>query len=295
MPRVRMVLLIAFFSSVGIAQPQPAFVTADWLSGHLRDSNVVVLHVSFSRPEYRLGHIPGARFLWYEWLAVSTPDASTEMPPPAQADTVLEGLGISERSNVVLCYSGNNLTTAARVYLALSYFGLGARTSILDGGLEAWKSEKRPLSQETPVIARTQLSLRTNPEVIVDAEMVRAALHDPGVAVIDARDRRFFDGMGGSLGRTGHIPGAKSIPYSSVVDTTTRLKSRSSLEQIFAAAGLSKGTRLLVYCHVGQQACVVYAVARSLGYEAAVYDGSFQDWSLRGEEYPVERIEPAKK
>jgi thiosulfate/3-mercaptopyruvate sulfurtransferase len=295
MSNLRMILLFALFSPVGLAQPQPVFVTTDWLSGHLRDSNLVVLHVSFSRPEYRLGHIPGARFLWYDWLAVSTPDASTEMPPPAQADTVLEGLGLSERSTIILCYSGNNLTSAARVYLALSYFGLGARTSILDGGLEAWKSEKRPLSQETPVIARTELSLRANPAVIVDAEMVRATLHDPGVAIIDARDKRFFDGMGGSVARTGHILGAKSIPYSSVVDTTTRLKSRTSLEQIFADAGLSKGTRLVVYCHVGQQACVVYAVARSLGYEAAVYDGSFQDWSLRGEEYPVERIEPVKK
>jgi thiosulfate/3-mercaptopyruvate sulfurtransferase len=220
MSNLRMILLFALFSPVGFAQPQPTFVTADWLSGHLRDSNVVVLHVSFSRPEYRLGHIPGARFLWYDWLVVSTPDASTEMPPAAQADTVLEGLGVSEGSNVVLCYSGSNLTSAARVFLALSYFGLGERTSILDGGLEAWKSEKRALSQETPVIARTQLSLRTNPAVIVDAERVRAALHDPGVAIIDARDKRFVDGMGGSVARTGHILGAKSIPYSSVVDTT---------------------------------------------------------------------------
>jgi hypothetical protein len=72
-------------------------------------------------------------------------------------------------------------------------------------------------------------------------------------------------------------------------------KSRSSLEQIFADVGLSKGTRLVVSCHVGQQACVLYAVARSLGYQAAVYGGSFQDCNLRGEEYPVERIEPVKK
>lgn len=295
MSNVQKILLLALLSTVGRAQPQPTFVTTDWLSGHLRDSNVVVLHVAYSRPEYRLGHIPGARFLWYEWLAVSTPDASTEMPPPAQADSVLEGLGLSDRSTIDLCSSGNNLTAAARMFLALSYFGFGGRTSILDGGLEAWKSEKRALSQETPVIARTQLALRTNPGVIVDAEEVRAALHDPDVAVIDARDKRFFDGMGGSPARTGHILGAKSLPYSSVVDSTTRLKGRSSLEEIFAGAGLVKGTRLMVYCHVGQQACVVYAVARSLGYQAAVYDGSFQDWSLRGDEYPVERIEPVKK
>jgi thiosulfate/3-mercaptopyruvate sulfurtransferase len=295
MSHTRMILLLALFSSVGHAQPQPTFVTTEWLSGHLGDSNVVVLHVAFSRPEYRLGHIPGARFLWFDWLAVSTPDASTEMPPQAQADTVMEGLGISEHSTIVLCYSGSNITSAARVFLAFSYFGFGERTSLLDGGLEAWKAEKRPLSQETPAIARTHLALRTNPAVIVDAEKVRAALHDSGVAIIDARDKRFFDGMGGSIARTGHILRAKSIPYSSVVDTTTRLKDRTSLEQIFADAGLSKGTRLVVYCHVGQQACVVYAVARSLGYQAAVYDGSFQDWSLRGEEYPVERIEPTKK
>jgi thiosulfate/3-mercaptopyruvate sulfurtransferase len=285
----KLFVVMAAVSAAGWAQSAPVFVSPDWLSGHLGDPNLVILHVAFSRSEFKAGHIPGARFLWYDWLAVSTPDASTEIPPAAQADTVLGGLGITDSSRIIVCYSGTTITPAARVFLTLTYFGLGGRTSLLDGGLEAWKVARLPIAQDLPTSARTHLTLRTSPSVIVDAEQVRAALHDPRVVIVDARDVRFFNGMGGGLGRTGHIQGAKSIPFSAVVDSTTRTKDPAQLRKIFSEAGVSAGTKVYVYCHVGQQASLVFAVAHELGIEAAVYDGSFQDWSVRGEDYPVEK------
>lgn len=286
--------LALIFSSSAQSRKNPIFVSARWLAEHLHDPDLVVLHVAFTRPEYRLAHIPGARFLWYDWLSVSTPDASTEMPSPMQADSVLDGLGITDRSTIILCFAGSNVSTTTRIFLALSYFGLEDQTSILDGGLEMWRSEKLPVTSETPRVQRTHLSLHVNPSVITDAEGVKAVLDNPDVAIVDARDKRFFDGVGGSISRTGHIKGAKSIPFSAVLDSTNHLKSQSALERIFADAGIRKGMKVVTYCHVGQQATLVYAVAKELGYDAAVYDGSFQDWGLRGEDYPVERTEPQK-
>jgi len=129
-----LVLSLAF-SGHSESRRNPLFVSTQWLADHVQDPGLVVLHVGFSRPEYRLGHIPGARFLWYDWLAISTPDASTEMPGLAQADSVLEMLGISDSSTIVLCFTGSNLTTTTRMLLALTYVGFGDRTSVLDGGL----------------------------------------------------------------------------------------------------------------------------------------------------------------
>ena len=131
------------FILTSVATPQdrknPVFVSTQWLSEHLSDPNLVVLHVAFNRREYPTGHVPGARFLWFSWLAVSNPDASTEMPPVEQADTLLEGLGITTNSTIVLCFGGANVSPTTRMLLALSYFGFGNQTSVLDGGFEAWK------------------------------------------------------------------------------------------------------------------------------------------------------------
>jgi len=295
MKKFILVLLTVVSCSTAQTGVGRVFVSTEWLSSHLNDPNLVVLHVSFNRPEYQLAHIPGAKFLWYDWLVISTPDASTEMPAVTQADTVLESLGITDSSVIVLCFSGTNLSTTTRVFLALTYFGLGHQTSILDGGLEAWKSEKRPVSREIPSGRRTQITLQIDPSAIVDADRVKSALTDSGVVIVDARDKRFYDGAGGSISRTGHIKGAKSLPFSSVVDSTSRLKDLETIQKIFSDAGIRRDSKLFIYCHVGQQATLVYAAARKLGYDAAVYDGSFQDWSLRGEEYPVERPSTDKK
>jgi len=284
-------LCAACLMSAACAQPShsPVFVTTQWLANHLQDPDLVVLHVSFNRAEYRVGHVPGARFLWYDWLAISTPDNSTEMPPVAQADTVLEQLGVSNSSRLVLVFTGGNVSTTTRMYLALAYFGLGDRVSVLDGGFDAWKSEKRPVATDSPEYRNQDIELHVRPGEIVDADWVRTHLADPGVVIIDARDKRFYDGNGGGASRTGHIKGAKSIPFSSLADSTNRIKDVKALRHMFEEAGIKSGAKVVSYCHVGQQATVVYAVAKMLGYDAAVYDGSFQDWNTRGDGYPVEK------
>ncbi|HEY5614948.1 MAG TPA: rhodanese-like domain-containing protein, partial [Bacteroidota bacterium] len=265
----------------------PFFVSTQWLADNMKDPDIVVLHVSFGRREYDAGHIPGARFLWYNWLAESTPDLSTEMPAAEKVDTVLENFGITDRSKIVLYFTGQNITTTTRMLLAFSYFGFGDAISVLDGGFDAWKSENRTVSTETPVVRKTLLTLKTNPSVISDADWVKNNLTAPNVAIVDARTKNFYDGNGGGILRQGHIKGAKSIPYTAMLDSTARLKDIATLKKIFEDAGITPGTKVVTYCHVGQQATLVYAVAKMLGYDAAVYDGCFEDWNVRGEEYPV--------
>jgi thiosulfate/3-mercaptopyruvate sulfurtransferase len=271
----------------------PVFVSGRWLSERLSDRDLVVLHVGFNKNEYRLGHIPGARFLWYNSLAVSTPELSTEMPSLEQADSVLENLGISERSRIILYFTGANITTTTRMLLAFSYFGFEDQVSVLDGGFEAWKKGDYPVSTDEPDIKRSSLELRLRPSMITDADWVKDHLSDPSVVIVDARTRGFYDGIGGGVKRQGHIKGAVSIPYTALLDSTTKLKDVAVLKQLFEDAELRKGKRIVTYCHVGQQATLVYAVARLLGYDSTVYDGCFEDWNFRGDEYPV--VNPALK
>jgi thiosulfate/3-mercaptopyruvate sulfurtransferase len=181
------------------------------------------------------------------------------------------------------------------MFVTFDYLGLGHRTSILDGGLDRWKAENRAVTMEASSVSRTGLTIHPRPSVVVDAEWLRRNLEDPAVAVVDARDRRFYDGNGGGVVRTGHIKGARSVPFWSLVDSTNRLLDREALLKVFAEAGVPAGSMLVTYCHVGQQASFVYAVAQHLGWSPALYDGSFQDWNIRGDEYPVYKInQPVK-
>ena len=286
---VVLVLLLAVSTSFSQKRAIPLVVSSTWLSEHMNDPDLVVLQVAFNRAGYRTGHIPGARFLWYGGLAISTPDASTEMPPVEQADTLLEGLGITSRSNIVLVFGGSSVSITTRMLLAFSFFGLGDRVAFLDGGFEHWKSESRPVSTEAPVIKRGSVRLTLHPEVIATAEMIRDNPANPNVVIVDARDKNFYDGDGGGASRQGHIKGAKSIPFTTVVDSLNMFKETAVLQKIFEDSGIKRGKKVITYCHVGQQATVIYFVARLLGYDAAVYDGSFEDWNSRGDDYPVEK------
>jgi thiosulfate/3-mercaptopyruvate sulfurtransferase len=86
--------------------------------------------------------------------------------------------------------------------------------------------------------------------------------------------------------RKGHIPGAKSVPFTSPYTDKNELKPAAELRALFAAAGVKPGDTIIGYCHVGQQATAMLFAARSLGYKTVLYDGSFEDWAYNG--WPVE-------
>ena len=278
------------------ASPQPRvrgatdslLVTPAQLRERLTRGNVVLLHVG-ERFDYNAGHIPGARFLPYE--AISTPRTGglmLELPPAERLDSLFESLGVSDGSRIVLYWSQGWYSPTTRVFLTLDYLGLGDRTSILDGGLAAWKADGGPITAAIPPAARGTLTVHPRADVIVDARTVRASIGDTRVAVIDARDPRFYTGQAqGKHAREGHIPGAKNLPFNTLIDDNGAFKSRAALEKALDEAGATTDKRVISYCHIGQQATVVYFAARLLGRDARLYDGSWDEWS-RMSELPIE-------
>jgi thiosulfate/3-mercaptopyruvate sulfurtransferase len=154
--------------------------------------------------------------------------------------------------------------------------------------LPAWLAEKRPVTAETLAPKPGKFTPRPNPKLVVDSVWVSANLNKPNVAILDARDGKFYDGTEkGMMPRAGHIPRAKNISFGSLVEDSNKFKSPEALRQLFANAGVKGDQTVATYCHIGQQASLLYFVARYLGYDAHLYDGSFQDWSNRPE-MPVE-------
>jgi thiosulfate/3-mercaptopyruvate sulfurtransferase len=262
-------------------------VMPSWLAAHLHDPHLVVLHVASLRADYDSGHIPGARFLWPTWLAVNTPEQTSVMPPVETMVRVLRDLGIDNDSRIVICQTLGDVASAARMYITLERLGIGDRTSILDGGFEAWKAQGRPVSTERPPARRGRFVAHLKDDVVVDLNTVAAEYRDPRTRLIDGRSASSFNAPNRSFVRGGHIPGAKSIPYSALFDSTDRYVSVDSLTRCFAAAGVQPGDRVIAYCQVGRSACPVYVAAKMLGYDVRFYDGSFEEWS-RHKELPVE-------
>jgi len=291
--------LVLSFRASAQMQPQSdirrsLIVSTEQLARRLKDDSLVLLQVG-EKDEYTAAHIPGAQFI--QLADISTPRGqglALELPDTAQLKTTFEKLGVSNKSRIVVYFGKDWVTPTARVFLTLDYLGLGDRTSILDGGLPAWRAEGRPVTTEVHTAAPGKLTPRLNTKIVVDASWVNANLSKPGVMILDARAAKFYTGEEvGRMPRGGHIPGARSIPFDSVVEDSNKFKSVETLRQLFNAAGVKKGDSVTTYCHIGQQASLLYFVARYLGYDAHLYDGSFEDWSHRPE-LPVVKSEPVK-
>jgi thiosulfate/3-mercaptopyruvate sulfurtransferase len=273
---------------------EPLLVTTSWLAEHLRDRGLVIFHIGdrASRPVYDAGHIPGAQFL-APLSEFSTPRVegalSLELPSAEILDSVLESKGISNDSRVVLYWAQEYYSPTSRALFTLEYAGLAGRVSILDGGYETWQKEGRPVSTEIPAVTNGNLTVHPNPGMVVNADFVKAHLEDPKIRIVDTRDTVFYQGTSRNPQSNGHIPGAAAIYFGTMVDSS-RVLPAALLKREFAAAGITEGQTVVTYCHIGQQATVVWFAARLLGYDARLYDGSFQDWT-RHPEFPI--VNPA--
>lgn len=286
---------LAFPSASGGADREDALVVStSWLAQHQKDPDLVLLQVG-PKEAYAAGHIPGARYVDFtEDLAVSDRSEhglTLEMPPVGVLHDRLAGFGVSDRSRVVVYCAKGWVSAATRVMFTLDYVGLGSRSMLLDGGLEAWQKDGRPLSTDVPAPVAGSLSPLHVKPIVVDAAFVLAHLKAPGFAVVDGRAAAFYDGVetGGApehRDKTGHIAGALSIPYNSLNDEQAFLRTRDELAKAFAQAGVRPNDTVVGYCHVGMQATEMLFAARLLGHPVLLYDGSFQDWS-RHADYPV--------
>ena len=279
-----------------LGKVRPSMIAStEWLAQHLKDDELVLLQVG-DKDEYTTAHLPRAQFI--QLADISTPRGqglALELPPVEQLKAVFEKLGVTDKSRIIVYFSKDWVTPTARVFMTLDYLGLGDRTSILDGGLPVWRAEGKPVTSAVTEMKLGHFTPKPNSKLVVDAAWVNANMNKPGVMILDARAPKFYSGAeAGQMPRAGHIPNAKNIPFSTLVeDANNKFKSAETLRELFNAAGVKQSDSVTTYCHIGQQASLLYFVARYLGYDAHVYDGSFEDWSRRSE-LPVEKSGPAK-
>lgn len=262
------------------ATAAPMLVTTEWAAQHANDRGMVLLHVG-TKAQYDSGHVAGSRFVSLEEIAIPMqPGAlSLQMASVEQLTAWAVRNGIGNSSRVVVIPHDANLQSATRVFFTLAYLGIGDNASLMDGGYQAWKREARAVSTTAPsAAAAVPFTPRVRPELIAQVGQVETATQDQSRHIIDARLTRFFNGEGGGYPRAGHIPSAVNIPISSV-SLNGYLRSPAELQALFEAQKVGSSKPVITYCHIGQQATLLWFVATLIGRDARMYDGSFQEWS----------------
>lgn len=279
------IAIILFTIGSSFAKDAPLLVTAEWLAANISDPNLVLFHVG-DKTEYDKGHIPGARYIALRNISISRDNdkISTELPSPEALKTTLEKFGVSTNSRIVIYYGNDWITPTTRVYFTLDYLGLSGQTSILNGGMKAWTQIGKATTTDIPTPAVGSLRVNPRPDVVADADWLKTQLENRSVSVIDARTSNFYDGTSvGFRPRGGHIKNARSVPFTSLINEDGTVKSPEEIKKIFADANIDGGDTVVSYCHVGQQASLVYFAARSIGLKAKLYDGSFEEWAERAD------------
>src|SRR5580704_19427131 len=273
----------------GAAHPE-LVVSTQWLADHLNDPNLVIVHIAHEESDYRAAHIPGSRYLAMDKFATDQmAKPGTELLPPDQLKKNLEAIGIGDDSRVVY-YAPDWDPMATRLLFTLDYIGHGNQAALLDGGMDRWLHEKRPTSSEEPKITPGTLTVHLHPEIVAKmdwmSKLVSSGSADPEVVIVDARPMKRY--------RMGHLPGAEPMFWETALVSTDNpvLRSPQELKQKFDTLGVTPGKKIVSYCEVGLQASYTYFLARYLGYDAVMYDGSYSEWSAAKE--PVVRGDSPK-
>ncbi|WP_265569970.1 sulfurtransferase [Sphingomicrobium nitratireducens] len=261
-------------------------VTGQWLEAQLGEPDLKIVDSSAHLPttgrdpraEFEAAHIPGAVFLDIDEVADRDHPAPHMLPTAARFAGAMEAMGISKGDRIVV-YDNSDLRTAARGWFMLRHYG-ARRVAILDGGFQKWMREGRPVERgPASPGGGARFAAETDPARIVDkAEL----LSGNAPRVVDARARERFTGEAAEPRAgmaSGHIPGAASLPVSTLYDAQGCLKSDAELARLFEQAGIDPRADFAASCGSGVTACSILFAAHRLGGEKGrLYDGSWSEW-----------------
>ncbi|MEO1609559.1 MAG: 3-mercaptopyruvate sulfurtransferase [Pseudomonadota bacterium] len=264
-------------------------VETDWLAQHLQAPELIIVDGSLHLPaeqrdpkaEFAMRHIPGAVFFDIEDIADQSSRLPHMLPSEAVFAAKMEEIGIGHNTAVV-AYDNKGLFSAARVWWMLRAMGHG-NVAVLNGGLPKWRSDGYPVTDEmTAVGPKRQFTPRMNPALIRNIDDIKAIVQSGGAQIVDARAAERFHGTVPEPRpglRAGHMPGARNVPYTLLLNDNGTLKTSTEIRAAFEAAGIDIVQPAVATCGSGVTACVLALALAMIGSpDTAVYDGSWVEW-----------------
>lgn len=270
-----------------------ALVSTDWLQTHLAAPDVRVVDATWLLPgierdpraEYAAGHISGAVF--FDLDAVCEPKGlhPHTVPSAAKFSSRVRKLGLGDGNRIVV-YDNNRFFASARVWWMFRYMGHDD-VMVLDGGLEKWRAEGRPLTDEPTRPQERHFTVRQNTLLLRELDQMRANVAAKREQVVDARSAGRFHAREPEPRpglRSGHIPGARNLHYAQLVAADGSLKPPVELRRLLAEAGVNPNHPVTTTCGSGVSAALINLALFELGERtAALYDGSWSEWGAQSD------------
>jgi thiosulfate/3-mercaptopyruvate sulfurtransferase len=273
-------------------KPDSPLVSTEWLAAHLTAPDVRVADASWYLPqagrdakaEYASAHIPGAVFFDIDDLSDEKSPLPHMLAPAPKFAGRMRRLGLGD-GNLIVVYDGAGIYSSARAWWMLRAMG-HEEVAVLDGGSPKWRSEGRPVEDMLPHPSYRHFTPRPNNALVRDFEQMNANLASLAEQVVDARGAARFHGKEPeprSGVKSGHMKGSANIPYAEFTTESGTLKSPGELARLFAGAGIDPAKRVVTTCGSGVTAAIALLALTVLGAkQAALYDGSWAEWGVRG-------------
>ena len=272
-----------------MAQDNPkTLVSTDWLAAHLKDPDLRILDATWFMPgsdrdakaEFEAAHIPNARYFDIDDVSDHRSDLPHMAPPVEKFMSRVRALGVGDGHQVVV-YDTHGLFSAARVWWLFRLMGQD-NIAVLDGGMKKWQAEGRPVDAEPPVIRDRHMTVQRQPQRVKDVTQVSSASKLGDYVIIDARGAERFQGAVPEPRegiRSGHIPGSRNVPFSTLLNADGTLKSIDDTRAIFEAAGVDLTKPVITTCGSGVTAAILSLSLERLGKtDHSLYDGSWSEW-----------------
>ena len=264
-------------------------VTTEWLAAHLNDPKIRIVDASFKLPgvlplpkdDYLAAHLPGAVFFDVDAVSDHSNPLPHMFPSAEQFGRDVGGLGISNADTVVVYDSGGWVAAPRAWWMFLSYGHDKVR--VLNGGLKKWRAEGRPVEGGEFKARPASFKASYDPKRVRSIEQMIANVGSRAEQVIDARAADRFEGRAAEPRpgiRSGHIPGARNVPYNNLFDAATgAMKPLDDLKNSFVSAGVKLDAPIVTSCGSGVSAGVLTLALYRLGVtDTALYDGSWSEW-----------------
>jgi thiosulfate/3-mercaptopyruvate sulfurtransferase len=260
-------------------------VSTDWVAEHLDDDSIRIVEVDENPKLYEEAHIPGA--IGFDWKADLQDQVKRDFLGPKEFGELMGSQGISNDHTVVL-YGDRNNWFAAYTYWYFRYYGHND-VKLVNGPREKWIEEGRETTTDVPGHEAATFEVSGSDDSIrAKREEVLGEL-ESDTRLVDVRSPQEYSGeliaMAGyeqeGAQRSGHIPGAASVPWAQAVNEDGTFKSADELRELYTGKGvIAEGKPIIAYCRIGERSAHTWFVLSELLGEEGVrnYDGSWTEW-----------------